>query len=29
MNKPIAKKKYGKNQKEKIEAMESVRKNEV
>jgi hypothetical protein len=29
MNKPIAKKKHRKNQKEKFEAMESVRKNEV
>jgi len=29
MNKPIAKKKHEKNQKEKIEAMESVRKNEL
>lgn len=29
LNKPIAKKKHGKNQKEKIEAMEIVRKNEV
>jgi hypothetical protein len=29
MNKPIAKKKHKKNQKEKLETMESVRKNEV
>ncbi len=29
LNKPIAKKKQGKNQKEKNEAMESMRKNEV